>query len=216
MILILSLYYIIINSAEGQLMRKTKCCGRVHDNVSPSDSIGQSPSVDRILTPGRKTPLQHETLQPCGSTFWICLQVIERTTIIMLTLYAIWLRGSKFYVFFAKKPIFPHNKGLACNYYKMLVVNVMVPPTSVSYQKLLITHQLTNYVRCWDFWNTPIPEAHLSVIGDTANRLGFHSTEWRPNRLAVSLVTDNLSLWNLEYFGTLNTELNKLIEVFFW
>ena len=47
----------------------------------------------------------------------------------------------KFYVF-GKKPIFSYNKGLACNYYKMLVVNEMVPPTSVSYPKLLITHQL--------------------------------------------------------------------------
>src|SRR3954469_7631674 len=100
--------------------------------ASPSDSIGQSPSVDRSLTPGRKTPLQHKTLQPCRSAFRICRQVIESTTIIMLTLYAIWLWGSEFYVF-AKKPIFPYDKGLACNYYKMLVVIEMVPPTNVSF-----------------------------------------------------------------------------------
>ena len=79
--------------------------------ASPSDSIGQSPSVGRSLTPGRKTPLQHEMLQPCRSAFRICRQVTEKTTIIKLTLYAIWLWGSKFYVF-AKKPVFPYNKDL--------------------------------------------------------------------------------------------------------
>ena len=132
-ILISSLYYIIINSAEGQLMRNKLNKLRKHRRIaSPSDSIGQSPSIDRSLTPGRKTPMQHETLQPCRSAFWICWQVIERTTIIKLTLYAIWLWGSKFYIF-AKNPVFPYNKGLSCNYYKMLVVIEMVPPTNVSF-----------------------------------------------------------------------------------
>ena len=56
----------------------------------------------------------------------------ERTTIKFLILYAIWLWGSKFYVF-AKKPVFPYSKGLAYNYYKMLVVIEMVPPTNVSF-----------------------------------------------------------------------------------
>ena len=56
----------------------------------------------------------------------------ERTTIKLLILYAIWLWGSKFYVF-AKKPVFPYNKELAYNYYKMLVVIEMVPPTNVSF-----------------------------------------------------------------------------------
>ena len=40
--------------------------------------------------------------------------------------------GSKFY-FFAKKLVSPYNKGLVCNYYKMLVVIEMVPPTNVSF-----------------------------------------------------------------------------------
>ena len=56
----------------------------------------------------------------------------ERTTIKLLILYAIWLWGSKFH-FFAKKPVFPYNKDLFANYYKMLVVIEMVPPTNVSF-----------------------------------------------------------------------------------
>ena len=56
----------------------------------------------------------------------------QRTTIKLLTLYAIWLWGSKLYVF-AKKPVFPYDKGLAYNYYKMLVGIEMVPPTNVSF-----------------------------------------------------------------------------------
>ena len=56
----------------------------------------------------------------------------EKTTIKLLKLYAIWLWGSRFYVF-AKKPIFSYNKGLACNYYKMLVVIEMVLPTNVPF-----------------------------------------------------------------------------------
>ena len=56
----------------------------------------------------------------------------KRTTIKLLILYAIWLWGSKFYVF-AKKLVLPYNKGLAYNYYKMLVVIEMVPPTNVSF-----------------------------------------------------------------------------------
>ena len=112
MILISSLYYMIINSVEGQLMRnKLNKLRKRRRIASPSDSIGQSPSVDRSLAPGRKTPLQHQTLQPCRSAFRICRQVIERTTIIKLTLYAIWLWGSKFYVF-AKSQFFPTTKDL--------------------------------------------------------------------------------------------------------
>ena len=56
----------------------------------------------------------------------------ERTTIKLLTLYAIWPWGSKFYVF-AKKLVFPYNRGLVCNVYKMLVIIEMVPPTNVSF-----------------------------------------------------------------------------------
>jgi hypothetical protein len=40
------------------------------------------------------------------------------------------------------------QKGLACNYYKVFVVNEMVPPTSVSYPKSLLTQQLINYDWC--------------------------------------------------------------------
>jgi hypothetical protein len=49
----------------------------------------------------------------------------------------------------------------------------MVPPTSVSYPKSLLTQQLINYDWCWEFRINPIPEAQMSVTGDTANRLGF-------------------------------------------
>ena len=133
-ILISSLYYIIINSAEGQLMRnKLNKLRKRRWIASPSDSIGQSPSADRSLTPGRKTPLQHKTLQPCRSAFLnMTTTHEERTTIKFLILYAIWLWGSKFSVF-AKNPIFSYNKGLLCKYYKMLVVIEMVPPTNVSF-----------------------------------------------------------------------------------
>ena len=56
----------------------------------------------------------------------------ERTTIKLLILYAIWLRGSKFHSF-AKKPVFPYNKDLFANTTKLLVVIEMVPPTNVSF-----------------------------------------------------------------------------------
>ena len=46
--------------------------------------------------------------------------------------------GSKFYVF-AKKPVFPYSKELAYNYYKMLVVIEMVPPTNVSFPIINLT-----------------------------------------------------------------------------
>ena len=56
----------------------------------------------------------------------------ERTTIKLLILYAIWLWGSKFHLFCEKAGFFL-RQGLVCNYYKMLVVIEMVPPTNVSF-----------------------------------------------------------------------------------
>ena len=47
-----------------------------------------------------------------------------------------WLWGSKFNVF-AKSKFFPTTKGLACNYYKICVVNEMVPPTNSHIPKII-------------------------------------------------------------------------------
>ena len=41
--------------------------------------------------------------------------------------------GALSFMFLQKKPVFPYNKGLAYNHYKMLVVIEMVPPTNVSF-----------------------------------------------------------------------------------
>ena len=41
--------------------------------------------------------------------------------------------GALSFMFLRKSQFFPTTKGLSCNYYKMLVVIEMVPPTNVSF-----------------------------------------------------------------------------------
>ena len=41
--------------------------------------------------------------------------------------------GALSFIVLRKSRVFSYNKGLACNYYKMLVVIEMVPPTNVSF-----------------------------------------------------------------------------------
>ena len=99
---------------------------------------------------------------------------MEITTIIMLTLYAIWLWGSKFYVF-AKKPIFPTTKrtclqllqNVGC-YWDGSTNQCLIP----NYQNNPSINLLSSVLRVPKYSN--FQRLKLSVTGDTANRLGFN------------------------------------------
>ena len=41
--------------------------------------------------------------------------------------------GALSFIVLRKKPVFPYNNELVCDYYKMLVAIEMVPPTNVSF-----------------------------------------------------------------------------------
>ena len=145
--------------AEGQLMRYLTKTKRKHEVDESIRLQGISPSVDRSLTPGRKSTLQHDTLQPCRSAYWICRQVIKersKKNNNQLSLHAYLAGGAKFCV----KPVLSYNKrGWKQNITTLFVVNEMVPPTNSCTRIVVNTHIIIKL--CREFRGNSMPSAQV-------------------------------------------------------